>query len=123
MLDQQRQENMKVLVVEDESLIAMQIESVLRAAGHDVVGPVGRLDRAVSCALDGRLDAAVLDVNLNGHLVTPLADILVERGVPFVFATGYGEAGAPEGFDVPIVRKPYNVHQIVAALVEATGKR
>jgi len=63
----------------------------------------------------------VLDVNLNGRLVTPFAEALKARHIPFVFATGYGEATAPEDFDAPIVRKPYNVHQIVAALVEATG--
>jgi hypothetical protein len=61
-------------------------------------------------------------VNLNGRLVTPFAESLKARDIPFVFATGYGDASAPQGFDVPIVRKPYNVHQIVAALVEATGR-
>ncbi len=124
MLDQQHhQENMKVLVVEDESLIAMQIESVLRAAGHDVVGPVGRLDRAVSCALDGRLDAAVLDVNLGGERIFPAADVLAARGVPFVFLTGYGREALPDRFrDRPAARKPYSARVLLMLLSRALGR-
>jgi hypothetical protein len=68
------------------------------------------------------IDAAVLDANLNGESVAPLAAALRARGTPFVFATGYGERGAPEGFNAPVVRKPYNVHQIVRALVEAVDR-
>ena len=65
-------------------------------------------------------DVAVLDANLNGRSVRPLAQALVTRGAPFIFATGYDEAGAaPEGFSVPVVRKPYNVRQIAAAMVQA----
>ena len=68
-------------------------------------------------------DAAVLDANLNGKSVLPVARVLAARGTPFIFATGYDEAGvAPEGFNAPIVRKPYNVRQIAAALVQAMGR-
>ncbi len=68
-------------------------------------------------------DVAVLDANLNGQSVLPVAETLRDRGTPFIFATGYGDAGpAPEGFDAPVVRKPYNVHQIAAALVQALGR-
>jgi FixJ family two-component response regulator len=68
-------------------------------------------------------DAAVLDANLNGASVTPVAEALTGRGLPFIFATGYGDANAaPTGFGVPVVRKPYNVRQIAAALVEAIGR-
>ena len=73
--------------------------------------------------VDLDLDAAVLDCNLNGVSVSPVAEALAARGVPFLFATGYGESrGAPEGFDAPIVRKPYDVAQITAALAELTGR-
>ncbi|HYG27959.1 MAG TPA: HWE histidine kinase domain-containing protein, partial [Caulobacteraceae bacterium] len=114
--------DLQIMVVEDSVLLALELEAGLIEAGAVVTGVAVDLDEAYEL-MKQPFDAAVLDVNLNGRLVTPLAEKLVERGIPFVFATGYGEAGAPEGFDVPIVRKPYNVHQIVAALVEATGRR
>jgi DNA-binding response OmpR family regulator len=110
-----QEENMTVLVVEDELLIAMQIESVLRGAGHDVVGPFGRLDRAVSCARDGRLDAAVLDVNLAGEKVFPVADALARRQIPFVFLTACGQDIVPERFwQRPFLRKPYRAKPLLA---------
>ncbi len=69
-------------------------------------------------------DAAVLDANLNGLSVTPVAHALAARGIPFIFATGYGEAGAaPAGFDAPVVRKPYNIDQIAVGLAEALARR
>ncbi|HEX6866271.1 MAG TPA: HWE histidine kinase domain-containing protein [Caulobacteraceae bacterium] len=113
-------EGLRILIVEDAVLLAVELEAGLTEAGAEVVGVAVELDEAMAY-LSQDFDAAVLDVNLNGRLVTPLAEALVERGVPFVFATGYGDAGAPEGFDAPIVRKPYNVHQIVNALVAATA--
>jgi DNA-binding response OmpR family regulator len=73
--------------------------------------------------LDGPIDAAVLDANLNGLSVTPVAEALAARGVPFVFATGYGEAGgAPLGFDAPVIRKPYDVTQVAAAVAAILSK-
>jgi CheY-like chemotaxis protein len=66
--------------------------------------------------LDGQIDAAVLDANLNGLSVHPVAEALAARGIPFVFATGYGDTGAPLGFDAPIIRKPYDVTQVAAAV-------
>lgn len=114
-------EGLRILIVEDSVLLAVELEAGLIEAGADVVGVAVELDEAMDF-LNTPFDAAVLDVNLNGRLVTPLAETLVARKIPFVFATGYGEAGAPDGFDAPIVRKPYNVHQIVNALVEATGR-
>lgn len=115
-------EGLRLLIVEDAVLLALELESGLIEAGANVIGVAVELDEAMEF-LDQEFDAAVLDVNLNGRLVTPLAETLRARGIPFVFATGYGEAGPPEGFDAPIVRKPYNVHQIVNALVEATNRR
>ena len=71
----------------------------------------------------GPIDAAVLDANLNGLSVTPVAEALAARGVPFVFATGYGEAGgAPLGFDAPVIRKPYDVTQVAAAVAGILAK-
>ena len=114
-------EGLRLLVVEDAVLLAMELEAGLVEAGATVVGSAADLGEAMAMlSLD--IDAAVLDANLNGESVEPLAAALHARGTPFVFATGYGERGAPEGYNAPVVRKPYNVHQIVRALAEATGR-
>lgn len=112
---------LKILIVEDAVLLALELEAGLEDAGARVVGNAAELEEAMAMlSLD--MDAAVLDANLNGASVAPLAEALRARGTPFVFATGYGERGAPEGFAAPVVRKPYNVHQIVRALAEAVGR-
>ena len=105
----------RVLIVEDAVLLALELETGLSDAGAQVVGPACELAEAMSL-LAGQIDAAVLDANLNGLAVTPVAEALAARGVPFVFATGYGDSGAPMGFDAPIIRKPYDVTQVAAAV-------
>ena len=88
----------------------------LAEAGAVVIGPAYELEEAIGL-LDQPIDVAVLDANLNGRAVTPVAQALADAGIPFVFATGYGEAGgAPSGFDAPVVRKPYDVSQVVSAV-------
>ena len=114
-------EGLRILIVEDATLLALELEAGLIEAGATIVGTAGDVDEAMS-HVESPLDAAVLDVNLGGRLVTPVAERLAARGVPFVFATGYGERGAPGGFDAPVVRKPYNIHQIVRAVAEAVGR-
>ena len=87
----------------------------------EVVGPAYELEEAMAL-LDRPIDAAVLDANLNGRSVTPVAEALAQRNVPFVFATGYGETGgAPGGFDAPVIRKPYDVTQVAAAVADLLG--
>ncbi|WP_374346009.1 HWE histidine kinase domain-containing protein [Phenylobacterium sp.] len=106
----------RVLIVEDAVLLAMELETGLSDAGAEVIGPAYELEEAMAL-LDQPVDAAVLDANLNGRSVTPVAELLAARGVPFVFATGYGDTGgAPGGFDAPIIRKPYDVTQVAAAV-------
>lgn len=105
----------RVLIVEDAVLLALELETGLEDAGARIVGPAYELGEAMAL-LDQPIDAAVLDVNLNGQIVTPVALELTRRGGPFVFATGYGGAGAPEGFSAPIIRKPYDVTQVTAAI-------
>ena len=114
---------LKVLIVEDAVLLAFELETGLTAAGAQVMGSAAEVDEAMSM-VDLPLDAAVLDANLNGDTVRPVAEALAARGVPFLFATGYGESrGAPEGFDVPVIRKPYEITQIISALAEITQAR
>ena len=111
----------RVLIVEDAVLLALELETGLADAGAEVIGPAYELEEAMAL-LDREIDAAVLDANLNGRSVTPVAEVLASRGIPFVFATGYGEAGgAPSGFDAPIIRKPYDVTQVAAAVAQVLG--
>jgi PAS domain S-box-containing protein len=108
----------RVLIVEDAVLLALELETGLSEAGATVIGPAYELEEAMAL-LNQPIDAAVLDANLNGRSVTPVAEALAQRQVPFVFATGYGETGgAPGGFDAPVIRKPYDVTQVAAAVAE-----
>jgi DNA-binding response OmpR family regulator len=112
----------RVLIVEDAVLLALELEAGLTEAGASVVGAAADLQEAEEM-LSRTFDVAVLDANLNGQSVAPVAKALAARGTPFIFATGYGDAGpAPEGFEAPVVRKPYNVHQIASALAHALGR-
>jgi CheY-like chemotaxis protein len=111
-------EGSRVLIVEDAVLLALELETGLSEAGAEVIGPAYELEEAMAL-LDRPIDAAVLDANLNGRSVMPVAEALAARQVPFVFATGYGEAGgAPGGFEAPVIRKPYDVTQVAAAVAE-----
>jgi PAS domain S-box-containing protein len=114
-------DGLRVLVVEDSTLLALELESGLMEAGAVVTAVAGDLGEALRlCEED--IDAVVLDVNLNGAMTMPVAERLTRRGVPFVFATGYGERGAPAGFSAPVVRKPYTIQQVLQALAEAVGR-
>ena len=98
----------RVLVVEDEMLIGMLLEDMLADLGHQVVAVVPRVNEALALVQREAFDLAILDVHVNGQPVFPVADSLVERGIPFVFATGYGERGLPEHYrDRPILQKPF----------------
>lgn len=114
----------RVLVVEDEALLALELETGLRELGCEVVGPARNLAEAQRLAeSEPRLAAAVLDVNLGGgELVFTVADALAARGVPYLLATGYGSAGPLEGRDagaVAVLRKPYQRAALVTALTHA----
>jgi CheY-like chemotaxis protein len=106
-----------VLVVEDEYLIRMLLEDMLADLGYGVAAAVGTLAEARAQAAKGEFSAAILDVNLDGSEIFPVADILKERGLPFVFVTGYGERSLPERYrDRPSLQKPFQVEQLGAAL-------
>lgn len=112
---------LKVLIVEDSLLLALELEAGLEDAGVEVIGCAAELGEALSM-VEQAFDVAVLDADLNGQSVAPVAEILRSMGRPFVFATGYADKAAPMGFDAPIVRKPYNVHQIARAVAGVTGR-
>lgn len=110
-------EGMRVLVVEDEMLVAMALEDQLSARGAKVVGPAMRLESALQMAEHEAFDVAILDVNLHGGRSYPVARILRDRGVPFVFATGYGHTEDHEELaDVVTLAKPYRIDDLAKAL-------
>ncbi len=116
----------RVLVVEDEMVIALLIEEALQELGCIVVGPVAKLDAALRLAADEVLDVAVLDVNIRGGHVYPVAEQLQARGVPFVFASGYEDWALQEAFrDRPRLIKPFTsedlVKQVQVALQQSSS--
>ena len=111
----------RVMVVEDEALVAMAIRESLDELGFSVVGPFSRISEAIIALRNNRVDAAVLDVNLGGELVYPLADILTAEHVPFVFVTGYGAEEIDSRFStVPILQKPIEPNALRAVLMRGT---
>jgi CheY-like chemotaxis protein len=117
--------NLRVFVVEDEALVAMNLEMILEDLGCQVVGPALRFDKAQAMVGDGlKADAAILDVNVAGREVFPLAEQLSELGIPMVFATGYDQTGFPEKWSSsPAVRKPYTLEDVEKALKQAIELR
>lgn len=119
-----RLQGKRVLVVEDETLIAMEIEAALRDGGCEVLGPAGDIEEATRLITAERCDAALLDANLNGRRVDAVAAALTREGVPFAFITGYGADALPEPFrDAMIIPKPFNKHQLLSALAVLLQRR
>jgi CheY-like chemotaxis protein len=115
---------LRLLVVEDEAMVAMMIEDLLEAFGCVVVDVAGTLARGLVIARDEqlRLDGAILDINLGGEKVYPIAACLRARNVPFVFSSGYGLSGVEAAFaDVPTLAKPYQPEDLENILVDAIG--
>ncbi len=114
---------LRILVVEDEAFVALMVEDMLVDLGARVVGPASTLARGLALAAAEVLDAAVLDVNVRGEPITPLADVLRQCGVPMVFATGYGEAPEGQHQDMPVLEKPYTRDDLHKAVAAALGTR
>jgi CheY-like chemotaxis protein len=107
----------RILVVEDEAVIAMLVEDMVLDFGSEVVGPAAKMDEALRLASHAALDAAILDVNVGGAVVFPVADVLRSRGVPIIFATGYGSGGLPPRFrNDPALSKPFSYEALAEAL-------
>ncbi len=108
----------RILLVDDEALVALAAEDVLTEAGYVVVGPVSRVERALPLAESAEIDAAVLDVNLAGVYVWPVAEALTARKIPFVLLTGFGKGlDAPRCCSrTPILAKPLRGPDLLAAL-------
>ena len=114
---------LRILVVEDELMIRMLLEDMLGELGHTVAAAAARIDEALEAAKTAKVDLAILDVNLNGEPISPVADALVARGVPFVFATGYGEHGLPAPYrDRPTLKKPFQLEGLEQMLLSVINR-
>jgi two-component SAPR family response regulator len=111
---------LRVLVVEDEAAISLLLEDMLMDFGCEVVGPAARLSTALDAVERETLDLAILDVNVAGEPIYPVAETLQRKGIPFVFSTGYGTAGIKDVFrDRPVLQKPFAQHDLHQKLLLA----
>ena len=106
-----------VLVVEDDPMIRMLLKDMLDDLGHILAGEAGRIDEALTLARQAEFDVAILDVDLKGQPISPVVEILIARGLPFVFASGYGRLGVPEPYrSTPTLQKPFEADALEQAI-------
>lgn len=116
----------KILIVEDEFLIALHLADLLVEMGYRIAGPVDNLDEAIVFARDEEIDFAILDINLAGTRSFPVADVLKQRGIPFLFESGYGSDGLVDGYrHITTLAKPYAPQELERAIAAsfATSSR
>jgi len=113
----------RILVTEDEAMIALLIEDMLTELGAVVVGPAGTLAKAVELAERETIDAAMLDVNIRSERIDRVVHALRQRGVPFVLATGYGAGAGAAMEDAPVIEKPFTRERLESALTAALAGR
>jgi len=117
-------EGLRVLVVEDEAPIALQLEDMLSELGCGVIGPASRVGQALRLIEGQEVDAAVLDLNIAGELVYPVADALAERGLPHIFVTGYGADALTEPYrNRPVLEKPFLRRALREAMLNSLQRR
>ena len=105
-------------------MIRMLLQDMLDDLGHTLAGEAGRIDEALTLAKQADFDVAILDVNLNGEPISPVVEVLVQRGLPFVFATGYGQRGVPEPYRHTLtLQKPFQADALEQALAAAAPRR
>ena len=118
----QRTCGLRVLVVEDEAMVALLLEEMIAELGYQVVGPVARLGKAVEIASTEMIDAAILDINVDGKEVYPVAETLAARHIPFAFVSGYGKEGLRSSYRAsPTLGKPFR-RQDLQKLFEKMGR-
>lgn len=109
-----------VLLVEDEVMIRLMVSDMLEDLGYSIAGEAGDIDEAVRLVQATDFDVAILDVNVNGKVISPVAEAVRLRGKPFVFATGYGAQGLPEKFrDRPALQKPFQMDTLARVIEDA----
>ncbi|HEU6441857.1 MAG TPA: response regulator [Microvirga sp.] len=111
---------LRILVVEDEAAISLLLEDMLLDFGCEVIGPAARLSAALEAVAREQVDLAILDVNVAGEPIYPVAEALAQRSIPFVFSTGYGSAGIRDSFrDRPVLQKPFAQNDLKQKLIMA----
>jgi CheY-like chemotaxis protein len=114
----------RILIVEDEPLVALVLADALEDAGATIVGTAASVDEALRCIATEPIDAAILDCNLRGRAVDDVAIALAGRGVPFLFVSGYGREGLPPGFDrAPVLGKPFTQALLLRAMEELNAPK
>ena len=114
---------LRILVVEDEAAISLLLEDMLLDFGCEVIGPAARLSAALEAVAREQVDLAILDVNVAGEPIYPVAEALAQRSIPFVFSTGYGSAGIRDAFrDRPVLQKPFAQYDLKQKLIMARHK-
>jgi CheY-like chemotaxis protein len=110
------------LLVEDEALIRMMVSGMIEELGHTVAAEAGNIADALNLAQSADFRVAILDINLAGHRIDPVAEIIERRGLPFIFSSGYGAKGLPAKFyDRPVLQKPFLIERLVEAIEAAVG--
>jgi CheY-like chemotaxis protein len=111
-----------VFLVEDEVMIRMMVADMLEELGYTVAAEAGEINEALRLAQSTEFDFAILDVNVNGKVISPVADLIKARNLPFIFATGYGSSGLPEEYrDRPALQKPFQI-ETLARMIDNTLK-
>lgn len=111
---------LRFMILDDEAIIALDLAGMLQDLGHSVVAMATRVAGGMEFARHGDLDMAILDINVHGVASFPLATVLQDRGVPFIFASGYGERGLIDGFrDALVLTKPYGVDDLSQVVAKA----
>src|SRR5579863_903737 len=112
----------RILIVEDEAFIAVMLTDMLEELGYDVAASVSKVSQAKEFLTDEKVDIALLDVNLGSEKIDPVADLLAERACPFIFTTGYGQAGVPAAHaSHAVLEKPFHISDLAAALHKELG--
>jgi CheY-like chemotaxis protein len=102
-----------VFLVEDEVMIRMMVADMLEELGYHVAAEAGEIGEAIRLVQSTDFDLAILDVNVNGKVISPVADLIKARNRPFIFATGYGSSGLPEEYrDRPALQKPFQIETL-----------
>lgn len=112
-----------VFLVEDEVMIRMMVADMLEELGFRVAAEAGEINEAMKLAQSTEFDIAILDVNVNGKVISPVADLLAARGRPFIFATGYGSSGLPAEYrDRPALQKPFQIETLARTIQQALNR-
>lgn len=114
---------LRVLIVEDEALLALDLEDILVDAGCKVVAVAARLEQALEVCASAEFDLALLDMNLAGERIDPVARLVNDRGIPIVFVTGYGNRTLPQGVTAPLVDKPYTASKLLPLIAAIAERR